>query len=142
MPRSASSLMRAGAISAKALNSTLAKTRAQKTRMANFDSRQRDEGDKENDGVVRIDHIDNKEFQRVGSRETASGKPSRGGQARGGTEPRRDQIDQAPMQRKKFPAGHRMKGKGNKSGPAGHVGVKGGVVQSGPEYGGGGRNTQ
>ncbi len=40
----ASRLLRSGAVSARALNSTLAKTRAQNSRMANFDSKSKDDG--------------------------------------------------------------------------------------------------
>jgi hypothetical protein len=142
MPRSASSLLRSGAISTKAYNATLAKTRAQKSKMAEFNDRQKDEGDKENDGAVRIDHINNKQFQRMKAGGGADGVPSKGGRSLGNEAPKPGQIDQASMQKKKFPHGGHFVGKGNKSGPAGHIGVKGGVVQSGPYMGGGKRNAQ
>lgn len=123
---------------AKKLNGKLAVlrgTRPQKSRMAAFDHKAKDEGKTQQRAEVpgnEIDHPTNQR-DRIGS------TPSKGGQARGGAEPRTGHINQGSQQRPKFPAGGAMSSKNPKTG---NTRMKGAIAQSGPMYGGGGRGTQ
>ena len=134
MPRSVHSMMRHGLISTKAYNSTLAKTRSQKSKMADMMASERDEGKGVQRGKLKAGEIDQHEHQRRG---TPGGKASRGGMVGGGApsvgpDPHR-QAQQ--LNRRCFPRPTHMTGKGNRSGPAGHIGVKGTRSQPGPMIG-------
>jgi hypothetical protein len=139
--RSATSLMNSGTISAKAgaaLNKKLAvlkQTRAQNSKMAAFAGRSKDEGSTHQKAEVPNNEINNKTNQRdrIGS------KPSAGGQARGGTAPKRTQIDQGAMQGKKWIPGGNVSAANPKTG---NTRMKGPIAPRGGQYGGGGRNTQ
>jgi len=137
--RSLNSLMASGAISAKAAAkfkpAILRQTRAQKGKMARFDGRSKDEGSAHKKAEVPSNHISHPTNQRdrVGS------TPSKGGQARGGTVPTRKQIDQAPLQGKKWIPGSGVSTKNPKTG---NTRMKGTIANTGGPYGGGGRDTQ
>lgn len=133
--------MLAGSISPKAakkLNGKLAvlrKTRAQKSKMAAFNASTKDEGKVQQKAEIparEINHPTNQR-DRVGS------TPSKGAQARGGIVPTRKQIDQGPMQSKKWVPGSDISASNPKTG---NTRMKGPIAQQGPMYGGGGRNTQ
>lgn len=84
-------------------------------------------------GEVPTNEINHRTNQKTGTPARAGGLPSRGGQARGGTAPRVDSIDQGSLQRPKFPPGASVKGAYGKK----QVGVRGGVKPSAPsQYGG------
>jgi hypothetical protein len=137
--RSMNSLMASGAISAKAAAkfkpAILAQTKSQRGKMAAFDGRERDEGSAHKKAEVPSRHINHPTNQRdrIGS------TPSKGGQARGGTAPKRSQIDQAPMQAKKWIPGDKVKASNPKTG---NTRMKGKIPAQGGQYGGGGRSTQ
>jgi hypothetical protein len=137
--RSLTSLMASGSISSKAAAkfkpAILKQTRSQKGKMAAFDGRQRDEGSAHKKAEVpgnEINHPTNQR-DRIGS------TPSKGGQARGGTAPKRTQIDQGSMQGKKWIPGGGVSASNPKTG---NTRMKGKIPARGGQYGGGGRNTQ
>jgi hypothetical protein len=128
---SASSLMRRGLISTKAMNATLAKTKPQNAKMAKFAGKRKDEGEASENRAVsgtKGKHLDGER-----QAQTAPGitKVTKGGGAQGGTLPigGPDHIPGAA----KFPRGGKMSTAGKKA-----VGVRGGVnpQSSGPQYGG------
>jgi hypothetical protein len=139
MGESMESLYRRGAISGKQMErmgkpAVLKKTKSGvPTKMAAFDGRKKDEGGVRDRGEVPKNEINHPTNQRAGSPRTAAGLPSRGGQARGGTEPKVGQIDQGAQQRPKFPAGAKVSAAHGKR-QVGVVGPKG--KSSGPQYGG------
>lgn len=166
MPDNASQLFKTGAISLGAYNKVARQTRHQKSKMADFNSRQKDEASpykKGDTSVASGKHID--QNQRIApkglSGRAAAGPPSKGGQARGGTQPKAKQLDAAAFQKPAFPDGptksatkdgggvlkSRIPGGGGKS-PTGGTGpgtpskAKGRIPARGGQYGGGGRNTQ
>jgi hypothetical protein len=143
MAESMSSLYRRGAISSKQMGrmskpAILKKTKSGvPTNLEPFDGKQgkRDQGGvgRGNSGIVRTHEIDHKQNQKLGSPATASGLPSKGGQARGGTVPSDDNIDDRKMQKPDFPAGAKIKGANAKR----VVGRTGGTKPSAPsQYGG------
>ena len=134
MPRSVSSLMRSGAISTKAYNSTLAKTRSQKSKMAHMDDKAKDDG-RGSVGKLKPNEINQHEHQRAGS--AIGGKPSRGGFVQGGAPRTGANHINKPSNNKKFPPGGTAPGKGGTPLPPART--KGTVTQPGPFYGGGGR---
>lgn len=136
MGESMKSLYLRGAISGKQMGrmggkpAILKQTRAQPSKMADFNGKggKRDQGGVRDKGEVPGNEIDHPTNQR-----TVKGMPSKGGQARGGTEPKAGQINQAAQQKPKFPAGATVAGKNGKR----QVGVKGPAGKSsGPQYGG------
>jgi hypothetical protein len=156
--RTLNSLMASGAVSAKAgakfKPAILSQTRAQKTKMAKFTKRDKDEGSAHKKAEVPSNHISHPTNQRdrIGSTPSAPGKgrgggapaairgtTSSGGQARGGTVPTRKQIDQGPMQGKKWIPGGGVSAKNPKTG---NTRMKGTIANTGGLYGGGGRDTQ
>lgn len=138
MAESMESMFRRGMISKKQMGrmakpAILKKTRAQKTKMAGFDSKKgvRDQGGVKDRGEVPVNEINHPTNQRAGRPALAGGLPSKGAQTRGNKAgPGPNSIDQSTG--KKWPgAGSSVK----KS--ARRVGVKGGVVPSAPsQYGG------
>jgi hypothetical protein len=132
-------MMASGSISVKSAAkfkpAILRATRSQKGKMADFDRRERDEGSAHKKAEVPGDEINHPTNQRdrVGS------KPSKGAQARGGTVPTKRQIDQAPMQGKKWIPGGGVSASNPKTG---NTRMKGKIPAQGGQYGGGGRNTQ
>jgi hypothetical protein len=137
--RSMNSLMASGSISAKSAAkfkpTILKQTRSQKGKMAAFNRSEKDEGSAHKSAEVPTNEINHPTNQRdrIGS------KPSKGGQARGGTVPKRTQIDQAPMQGKKWIPGSNVSASNPKTG---NTRMKGKIPAQGGQYGGGGRNTQ
>src|SRR5215831_10173754 len=139
---------------AKKLNGKLAvlkQTRAQRGRMTNFDNSTKDEGKTQQTAEVPSNEINHPTNQRdrVGSKPSGPGRGrgggapaatrSTGGQARGGTQPKHDQIDQGGMQSKRWIPGSDVSASNPKTG---NTRMKGTIAQRGPQYGGGGRNTQ
>ena len=138
MPRSANSLFASGAISGKQMSklAVLKKTRNQKTKMAPFDQKTRDEGDLHNAGEKNysVDHINERQVQKLGT----AGRVSKGGGARGGVEPHREHIN-GPMTKGAWPKGGDVSASNPKTG---NTRMKGPVPPQGGQYGGGGRTTQ
>lgn len=138
MAESAQSLARRGLISTGAMNATLAKTRVQKSKMADFDGKQKDEAERNSRGhaLGKNAHINSKETQR----DRARSMPSKGARVNASYVPGREQIDGFPPgQRKTFPAGAGIVSKG----AAGkNTRMKGRIPRSGGPYGGGGQNMQ
>jgi len=136
MAASAKSLMRAGLISPKAgaKLAVLRGTRAQKSKMASFDGKQKDEAIRTR-GEVPPNEINHPTNQRHGSRFM----PSKGGSVGKGGQPTRSAIDENTG--KKFPGESKV---GTKAAQPriSTARTKGTIAQSGPMYGGGGRNTQ
>ena len=133
MPRSVHSMMRHGLISTKAYNSTLAKTRSQKSKMAHMDDQSKDDG-RGTTGKLKAGEINAPEHQRASAAGVVR-KPNataHGGAPRTGP----DHINKA-SNKKKFPPGGIAPGKGGI--PHTPSRIKGTVVQPGPYYGGGGR---
>src|SRR5437879_2416968 len=97
----------AGSISPRAAKKANAKlavlsgTRAQKSKMAAYEKKTKDEGSTHQTAEVPSNEINHPTNQRKGS----FGRVSKGGSARGGAAPTRNQIDQAAMQAKKFVPG-------------------------------------
>jgi hypothetical protein len=83
-------------------------------------------------GSVNAGHIDDPAHQRAGSR--GFGKPSKGGGAGAEWSPGSQHIANPRLGRAAYP-GHRMSSKGKR-----RVGVKGGIIGSGPMYGSRGRS--
>ena len=132
MAQSRRSLMRSGLISPKASAklAVLKKTRAQKSKMATFDHTFRDEGRTQQRAEVPNREIDHPTNQR----DRARSLPSKGGSVGRIGMPKTAHIDRE--QGPKFPAGGSVRA-GKKT-----VGVRGGVQQAGPIYGGGSRGQQ
>jgi hypothetical protein len=124
-------LRRSGSISHAAYNRLQAATKSQRTKLAEFNAKERDEG-QHGKGEVPPNEINH----RTNQAKKAIGRVSAGGSARGSQSPNKAHINTFGQGRGKFPAGGKM---GNASK---RVGVKGGVIQSGPQYGGGGRDVQ
>lgn len=137
------------------LNSKLAVlrgTKPQKSKMAAFNTSTKDEGGRKK-AEIPGNEINNKTNQRdrVGSKPSPSGRgnntatavtrgtTSTGGQSKGNVAPKRSQIDQGAMQSKKWVPGSDVSASNPKTG---NTRMKGTIAQSGPAYGGGGRNTQ
>lgn len=135
MPRSVSSLMNSGAISTKAYNSTLAKTRAQKSKMAAFHDKHKTDEKVPTSGKLKAGEIDQHEHQKRG---TPGGKPSRGGMVGGGHPSVGANHINKQSNKRMFPAqGNTAPGKGGI--PKAPAAIKGTVIQPGPYYGGSGR---
>jgi hypothetical protein len=124
-------LRRSGSISHAAFNRLQAATKSQRTKLAEFDGKSRDEG-QHGKGEVPATEINHKTNQRKAIK---GRKPANFGE-RDGKSPSRSHINTFGQAGGKFPAGGKM-GTASK-----RVGVKGGVIQSGPQYGGGGRGVQ
>lgn len=133
--------MYAGSISPKAagkLNAKLAvlrKTRPQKSKMAAFEAKGKDEGSAHKKAEVPSNEINHPTNQKRGS----FGRVSKGGSAKGNTAPTSRQINQKPMQGKRWVPGSNVSASNPKTG---NTRMKGTIAQSGPAYGGGGRNMQ
>lgn len=129
MAESMKSLFRRGMISEKQVGrmskpAILKKTTSQSSKMADFNSKRKDEGSKDRGEVPpnEINHPTNQRLKTVG-------KVSKGGAVGKGGQPTSRAIDQD--QNPKFPAGATIKG-GKRQ-----VGVKGPAGKSsGPQYGG------
>jgi hypothetical protein len=158
--------MRQGLISSKAANKFLAGTRAQNSKMADFNDKagKRDQGGTKDRGAgeARTSHIDTR--QTMGSKAKASGEVSKGGRVHGGQKQpaKRDHIDAGALERPNFAKGTGLTSKnsrakafvkaptpgGGKASPS--KGAKFGTPKrarkappaQGGQYGGGGRNTQ
>ena len=133
MPRSVHSMMRHGLISTKAYNSTLAKTRSQKSKMAHMDDQSKDDG-RGTRGEIDAGEINQHEHQRSSGGGVVR-KPN--ATAHGGAPHVGANAINKSSNKKKFPPGGTAKGKGGT--PAAPSRIKGTVVQPGPYYGGGGR---
>lgn len=133
--------MWAGSISPKAgkkLNSKLAVlrgTRPQKSKMASFHNKVKDEGELENHGLSDEAHINQSMFQKKGT----VGKVSKGGGiGKAESQPRRHEIDK-PENKKVWPRGGDVRASNPKTG---NTRMRGPIARSGGLYGGGGRDTQ
>lgn len=141
MPLSAESLHKSGRISDKAMAKLKAQrgATAQKSKMAPFDGKKRDEGQAHGYGDVNfsIDQLNERGVQDKGGR---FGTPSKGGRAGGEMTPvKTGQINAGGAQRPKFPAGGRVSASNPKTG---NTRMKGKIPPQGGQYGGGGRDTQ
>ena len=87
-------------------------------------------------GAIGDDHIDAHEYQKRGA---PGGKASRGGMVGGGPPNVGINHINKKTNKKKFPPGATLRGKGNKLGPVPGEPWKSHPVQPGPLYGGGGR---
>lgn len=125
MAESIEKLRRSGMISTKAFNALQSRTKVQRSKMAEFNAKKKDESALNNRGYTSSNEINRADYQRKGPKMSA-GNPE-------GRQPTRDVINRGlGNQKKKFPAGGKMT-KGGKA----HPGVKGGVVPSAPsDYGG------
>lgn len=131
MAASRNALARSGLISTAAMNATLAATKVQKSKMTKFDSKVKDEGNKDFDGHG---HFSTNQINAPAvQKDRAKSMPSKGARVNASYVPGRKAIDQFPKgQHKMFPAGGKVSASGKKS-----VGVKGGAGKSsGPMYGG------
>ena len=138
MGESMESMFRRGGISPKVMKrmakpAILKKTRPQKSKMADFDSKRglRDQGGTKDRGEVPTNEINNKTNQRAGRPALAGGLPTKAAQTRGNKAgPSSAAINESTG--KKWPG----VGSGIKK-SARRVGVKGGVTPSAPsQYGG------
>jgi hypothetical protein len=111
-------------------------TRAQKSKMASFHSKTKDEGELDNGGA--IDHeneINNPVVQKKG----AVGRVSKGGGVgKAESQMHRHAIND-PVNKKVWPKGGDVKASNPKTG---NTKMKGPIARSGGLYGGGGRGTQ
>jgi len=146
MPLSARSLHASGRISDKQMAKleVLRGTKAQKSKMAPFHSRRKDEGHTRNKGVPEMcdDQINHKSVQDSGGTYGHGGKygpPSKGGRAGPEGQFKRREIDTGEFERPKFPKGGDVKASNPKTG---NTRMKGRIPAQGGQYGGGGRNTQ
>lgn len=156
-----SGAMRTGLVSGKAAAkwkkpAVLNATRVQKSKMADFDGKRRDEGGRGNGPSVEVKgQIDRPEMQRdrvssmpstktggagFGSL-TRGSKSPQGGAVGSSYVPGRKAIDQFPQKQKStFPKGAGYSGK--PSAKTGNTRMKHSVPRSGGPYGGGGKGTQ
>lgn len=123
MTLSAKSLHRSGAISDKQMAKlqVLRGTKAQKSKMAPFDSKQKDEGHQRNKGIpeMRTDQINNGRVQDKGGSFGMGGRrgpPSKGGRAGPEGQVHVNEIDRADKQQPKFPSGGNVKASNPKTG--------------------------
>jgi hypothetical protein len=119
MPVSVNHALKLGLVSAKAAAkfkpSILNQTRAQPSKMAKFDSKQKHEGKAHDPGVHDVDVINSKATQA----DRAGSMPSKGGAVNASRVPGPKMIDQY-YQKPKFPAGGNVSGSGSAK-----VGVRG-----------------
>lgn len=130
MSETVRALARRGLISTKAMNSTLAQTRPQKSKMAEFDGKSKDEG--RGGSIAGTNRAGIDANQRKGS--AAGAAPSGKG---GMTDSRSPVKDRPSMTSGSKVVGAKMSGKGKRA-----VGVRHAPPPQGGQYGGGGRNTQ
>ena len=90
-------------------------------------------------GALGDDQINDPQQQNAGARSDSLGLPSRGGQTRGGAPHVGANSINKKTNKKKFPPGATLRGKGNKLGPVPGEPWKSHPVQPGQFYGGGGR---
>jgi hypothetical protein len=146
MPDNAKTLFKTGAISKRAYNKVLGQTRNQPTKMANFEEKTKDEAGGKNrghSGVASARHIDQNQGRARGighGKAVADGRVTGGGGVKGGTQPKRAEIDYGAFQKPDFPAGAKVK-KGNRRVGAPKA-ARGRIPAQGGQYGGGGRDTQ
>jgi hypothetical protein len=134
MTLSAKSLHKSGSISDKQMAKlqVLRGTKAQKSKMAPFNQKTKDEGHQRNKGISQMEtnQINNKQVQDAGGK---YGTPSKGGRQTLGGQPKVGQIDEGSMQRPKFPSGGNVKASNPKTG---NTRMKGGKKQQSlPMYG-------
>jgi hypothetical protein len=130
MSETVRALARRGLISTKAMNATLAKTRPQKSKMADFDGKSKDEG--KGGSIAGTNRAGIDANQRKGS--AAGSTPSGKG---GMTDSRSPVKDRPTMQPGSKVVGAKMSAKGKST-----VGVRHAPPPQGGMYGGGGRGTQ
>jgi hypothetical protein len=143
MAESMRALARRGLVSSKGVQNAINNsTKVQKSKMAPFHGRQKDEGEAHGLGhaIARVDEINSKLTQadRAKSAPSTKGRASapQGGHVGASQTPTRYQIDKFPRgQGKTFPAGGKVSAKGKKS-----VGVKGPPAKRTGGPGGSGRN--
>jgi hypothetical protein len=123
MPVSAASLHRSGSISDKQMAKlqVLRGTKAQKSKMAPFMQKTKDEGHPKNRGIpeMRVDEINNKRVQDKGGTYGTSGgrkPPSKGGRAGPEGQFHVGEINDKSRQTPKFPAGGNVSAKNPKTG--------------------------
>ena len=129
---------RLGSISAKAgarLNAKLAVlrgTRPQKSKMAAFNRREKDEGDTKR-AEIPVNEINHPTNQ-------AGGRPTKGGGVgKPESQVKSNQINDKSMTGKRWPAGGDVS---SKNPATGNTRMKGRIPAQGGQYGGGGRSTQ
>jgi hypothetical protein len=117
MTLSAKSLHRSGSISDKQMAKlqVLRGTKAQKSKMAPFMQKTKDEGHPRNNGIPEMDtnQINNKRVQDAGGK---YGTPSKGGRQTLGGQPKVGEINNGASQRPKFPSGGNVKASNPKTG--------------------------
>jgi hypothetical protein len=146
MPLSARSLHASGRISDKQMAKleVLRGTKAQKSKMAPFHSRKKDEGHIGNKGIPEAGdyEINDRTVQDKGGSFGHGGKrspPSKGGRAGKEGQFHVKHIDKPSMQHPKFPASGNVRASNPKTG---NTRMHGKIPPQGPLYGGGGRSTQ
>jgi hypothetical protein len=143
MAESMNALARRGLVSSRGVQNAINNsTKVQKSKMAPFHGRQKDEGEAHGLGhaIARVDQINSKMTQadRAKSAPSTKGRASapQGGHVGASQTPTRYQIDKFPRgQAKTFPAGAKVSAKGKKS-----VGVKGPAPKRTGGPAGSGRN--
>lgn len=104
MTLSAKSLHRSGSISDKQMAKlqVLRGTKAQKSKMAPFEQKTKDEGDRDNLGIqeMRVNQINNKRVQDAGGK---YGNPSKGGSVNKTGQVSVNEINRGDYQKPKFP---------------------------------------
>ena len=114
------------------------RTTAQPSKMADFNSKKRDEGSVRGNSAGRalggFNEINHKPNQKVGSASMNLGLPSKGARVNKGGQPHVDAINE--NQSPKFPAGATVKKNSRPVGRQGLGGTSPGLRSSGPEYGG------
>jgi hypothetical protein len=117
MTLSAKSLHRSGSISDKQMAKlqVLRGTKAQKSKMAPFMQKTKDEGDRDNLGIpeMRVNQINNKRVQDAGGK---YGNPSKGGSVNKTGQVSVNEINRGDYQTPKFPAGGNVKASNPKTG--------------------------
>jgi hypothetical protein len=123
MTLSAKSLHRSGSISDKQMAKlqVLRGTKAQKSKMAPFEQKTKDEGSTRSKGIsqMRVNEINNKQVQDQGGSYGTSGKrepPSKGGRAGSPGQYHVNEINRGDYQTPKFPAGGNVKASNPKTG--------------------------
>ena len=133
MPRSVHSMMRHGLISTKAYNSTLAKTRSQKSKMTEFDNKSKTDASDKGRGAIKAGEINASKHQRMTGASGVGTKPTRGGSVGGSKQTPTSNAINKPGNAKMFPHGKHMTGKDGI--PPTPARVRGTTSQRGPMAG-------
>lgn len=138
MAEALESMFRRGVISGKQMGklAALKGTKPQNSKMAAFDGKSKDEGDRAEYGheSFSTDEINEKGVQDKGGKYGTPSKGGRAGPERAAAKTR--EIDDSSMQKPKFPAGDKVRAGKRGAGPVGMGGKSKALRSSGGAYGG------